>query len=419
MLIETPQVEFNIETKDDNTNAFIVFQPTLGDTEINGSVLKVNNITKINNTQINPDGFKQVSTYTNPDPVGQVVNTIELGTDGTFLNLPALQIKSVVNGNTLFTTNTIDGLRLYKNANVRAGLTEENLEYSDHINLTSNYGLSSTRIKNADNQFNVNSVLLSLKDTLPTTNLSSSLSKTALTIENATAQIKSTLTTGNLEFKNDLFDLTSSLSNSTLFVSDTSGANTKSLTAVAESVEIADLTTTDLSTLSSISLNISNTTAQTNTNLSSTTLLINNPIGLDKCEVKLDTIAFLNPTTNINSSLSNSSMVIDDTVNNRDVSITSTQILYTDTASINTSTLSAYSLVLDSGTGISNIIYSSTGINGTDINIISDINSSIYLNVGLNGYLYGVNLPISNVGLPSNAIYKKTVDSETFLMIMP
>ena len=244
------------------------------------------------------------------------------------------------------------------------------------------YNGSGFTCETKDDIFTGSSTQLVLKDTLVATDLSNTISKTQVAIANSSGQLSSTLTTGNLQFNNNLFNLTSSLSNSTLFISDSS-ANTLNTTITAQSLELADITSSDLSTLTNSSLSITN------------------------------------PTSSINSSLSNSQIIIDDTINNRDVNISSAQILYTDTASINTATLSANSLVLDSGTGISNIIYSSTGINGTDINIVSDANSSIFLNVGLNGFLYGINLPISSVGLPSNAIYSHSTGGHTFLAIVP
>jgi hypothetical protein len=54
VIIATPQVEKNIETKDDNSNAFVVLQPTIGDTELFGGKITINNINKKIINEISP-----------------------------------------------------------------------------------------------------------------------------------------------------------------------------------------------------------------------------------------------------------------------------------------------------------------------------------------------------------------------------
>ena len=57
VLIETPQVEKNVETKNDYTNAFVVLQPAIGDTELFGGKITVNNIDKKIINEISPSSM--------------------------------------------------------------------------------------------------------------------------------------------------------------------------------------------------------------------------------------------------------------------------------------------------------------------------------------------------------------------------
>jgi len=81
VVIATPQVEKNIETKNDNSNAFVVLQPTIGDTELLGGVIRVNNTDKKENTELSSSSL-QVSV--NEDPVFKDATFNENGLQFTY-----------------------------------------------------------------------------------------------------------------------------------------------------------------------------------------------------------------------------------------------------------------------------------------------------------------------------------------------
>ena len=94
VLITNPQVEKNIETKTDNSNALVVLQPTIGDTEIYGGSIKINNISKDNFSQYNERGLNHTGSYITPTSTA-ITNTISLKSDETNQNLPTMIIQAI------------------------------------------------------------------------------------------------------------------------------------------------------------------------------------------------------------------------------------------------------------------------------------------------------------------------------------
>ena len=186
VIIATPQVQKNVETKDDNTNAFVVLQPTIGDTELLGGEIKINNISKVNSTKLLSNGLNNTSTYPLP-PFGDIVNTIQLLPDPTFNNFPRLMLKTILNTVEFRSITDVNKFTIYEGNHIYTNLSKTDVLFSEPSEvINGRYGRNSMRIYDGEYDNSQNSLQIQLTDVV-NTNIFHNLTRTSSRINNDTS----------------------------------------------------------------------------------------------------------------------------------------------------------------------------------------------------------------------------------------
>jgi hypothetical protein len=185
VIIATPQVEKNVETKNDNSNAFVVLQPTIGDTELLGGEIRVNNLDKINNTKILSTGLTHTSIYPFP-PFGDTVNTIQLSPEPTFNNFPRLMLKSVFNTIEFRSITDINRFTIQEGSHTYTDLSKTDVWFSEPSEvINGRYGRTTMRIYDGDYDNTQSSLQIQLTDVV-NPNILHNLTRTSSRIINST-----------------------------------------------------------------------------------------------------------------------------------------------------------------------------------------------------------------------------------------
>ena len=127
--ITNPQTQFNIQTADNNTNAFVIKQPTIGDTELLGGFIRVNDTDKKTNNEISSSSI-QISVNDNPVFTSAVYNQNGLAftfNDGTYNsyayfgkamgNFPRAELRQITDGVTRTSSLQSDELKINDETN--------------------------------------------------------------------------------------------------------------------------------------------------------------------------------------------------------------------------------------------------------------------------------------------------------------
>jgi hypothetical protein len=203
VIIATPQVEKNIETKNDNSNALVVLQPTIGDTELLGGEIRVNNISKVNNAKISSRGFTHTGSYLT-STLTPITNTISLKSDETDQNLPRMIIQSDITGVGIIKTHTnYESYNIFNELpKLVASLNSINLTFPslDNIDpvISGSYGRLSSQIIDASNSNSQTSSTIEINDEKKA-EVRTLITKSALNIK-STSIINSNLSSTNLVF---------------------------------------------------------------------------------------------------------------------------------------------------------------------------------------------------------------------------
>ncbi len=129
VLIANPQVEKNIETKNDNTNALVVLQPTIGNTELVGGEIRINDINKITTTKLSTNCLVFSAELIN-DFYTRIGTNIYDDKSSTDITSTQMTIEDADDPNNLKCTLTRSSLNIKRSAIVNSNLTPDEIKFS-------------------------------------------------------------------------------------------------------------------------------------------------------------------------------------------------------------------------------------------------------------------------------------------------
>jgi hypothetical protein len=312
VVIANPQVEKNIETKNDNTNALVVLQPTIGDTELLGGEIRINNIAKTNTAKLKNDllEIKDSSSknYQNSFSIEisdeKVSNLKSIITRYEFEVIADAIVRSKLDANSLY-FRTINNEGIYQSDGI---YLYEPLVINPRMELNNNFLKFTTADTKYISEYNNKFLELKTNNTivdLPYMKLEADLVggiQNAITsykdfIINVAGNQRVLVDVDKAEFKDATGLITSNYGRTLSNIINTNDGNRQT----ASTIEVSDEKTANIkSTLTKTSLNIINSSNNTECEITAPQIYMSNIGNTHRLILSKDDISFIDVSANSN-----------------------------------------------------------------------------------------------------------------------